>query len=57
LQFQLDSAVIPEWVNTFKNQEIIKISKGTKYYEGAAAAQTGTKGTNPKLHGGGIQIF
>ncbi|WP_448511448.1 hypothetical protein [Photorhabdus laumondii] len=57
LQSQLDSAVLPEWGNTFKNQAIIKIPKGTKYYEGPAAAQIGTKGTQPTLHGGGTQIF
>lgn len=56
LQSQLDSAVLPEWGNTFQNQAIIKIPKGTTYYEGAAA-QTGTQGTNPTLHGGGTQIF
>ncbi|WP_233527644.1 hemagglutinin repeat-containing protein [Serratia sp. PAMC26656] len=57
LQSQLDSAVLPEWGNTFQNQAVIKIPKGTTYYEGAAAAQTGTQGTNPTLHGGGTQIF
>lgn len=57
LQSQLDSAVLPEWGNTFQNQAVIKIPKGTTYYEGTAAAQTGTKGTNPTLHGGGTQIF
>ncbi len=57
LQSQLDSAVLPEWGNTFQNQAIIKIPRGTTYYEGAAAAQTGTQGTNPTLHGGGTQIF
>jgi len=57
LQSQLDSAVLPEWGNTFENQAIIKIPAGTKYYEGAAAPQTGTKGTFPALHGGGAQIF
>ena len=57
LQSQLDSAVLPEWGNTFENQAIIKIPAGTKYYEGAAAPQTGTKGTFPALHGGGSQIF
>ncbi|RSB15428.1 VENN motif pre-toxin domain-containing protein [Citrobacter farmeri] len=57
LQSQMDSAVLPEWGNTFQNQSIIKIPKGTTYYEGAAAAQTGTQGTNPTLHGGGTQIF
>lgn len=53
----MDSAVLPEWVNTLENQSVIKIPKGTKYYEGPAAAQTGTKGTNPTLHGGSTQIF
>ncbi|WP_313700829.1 hypothetical protein [Pantoea sp.] len=53
----MDSAVLPEWGNTFQNQAIIKIPKGTKYYEGNAAAQTGTEGTHPTLHGGGTQIF
>lgn len=57
LQSQLDSAVLPEWGNTFQNQAVIKIPKGTTYYEGAAAAQTGTQGTNPTLHGGGTQVF
>ncbi|SMB51531.1 conserved hypothetical protein [Serratia proteamaculans] len=57
LQSQLDSAVLPEWGNTFQNQSVIKIPKGTTYYEGAAAPQTGTQGTNPTLHGGGAQIF
>lgn len=57
LQSQLDSAVLPEWGNTFQNQAIIKIPKGTTYYEGPAAAQTGTKGTNQTLQGGGTQIF
>ncbi|WP_054873064.1 hypothetical protein [Yersinia bercovieri] len=57
LQSQLDSAVLPEWGNTFQNQAVIKIPKGTTYYEGAAAAQTGTQGTNPILNGGGTQIF
>lgn len=57
LQSQMDSAVLPEWGNTFQNQAIIKIPKGTKYYEGNAAAQTGTEGTHPTLHGGGTQIF
>ncbi|TCV90988.1 VENN motif pre-toxin domain-containing protein, partial [Biostraticola tofi] len=57
LQSQLDSAVLPEWGNTFQNQAIIKIPKGTTYYEGAAAPQTGTTGTLPTVHGGGTQIF
>lgn len=57
MQSKMDSAVLPEWGNTFQNQTIIKIPKGTTYYEGPAAAQTGTKGTNPTLQGGGIQIF
>ena len=57
LQSQMDSAVLPEWGNTFQNQAIIKIPKGTKYYEGPAAAQTGTEGTRPVLQGGGTQIF
>ncbi len=57
LQSQMDSAVLPEWGNTFQNQAIIKIPKGTKYYEGPAAAQTGGKGTRPTLQGGGTQIF
>ncbi|NRQ43769.1 hemagglutinin repeat-containing protein [Rheinheimera sp. YQF-2] len=57
LQSQLDSAVLPEWGNTFLNQAVIKVPKGTKYYEGPAAPQTGTVGTLPELHGGGIQIF
>jgi filamentous hemagglutinin len=57
LQSQLDSAVLPEWGNTFQNQAVIKIPKGTTYYEGAAAAQTGTQGTKSTLHGGGTQIF
>ncbi|MCA6223018.1 hypothetical protein [Photorhabdus antumapuensis] len=52
----MDSAVLPEWGNTFKNQAIIKIPKGTKYYEGPAE-QIGTKVTQPTLHGGGTQIF
>ncbi|WP_272944403.1 DUF6862 domain-containing protein, partial [Yersinia wautersii] len=57
LQSQMDSAVLPEWGNTFQNQAIIKIPKGTVYYEGPAAPQTGTTGTNPTLQGGGTQIF
>ncbi|MFP1825700.1 hemagglutinin repeat-containing protein [Lonsdalea quercina] len=57
LQSQMDSAVLPEWGNTFQNQAIIKIPKGTTYYEGPAAAQTGTQGTQSTLLGGGIQIF
>ncbi|XBW63725.1 VENN motif pre-toxin domain-containing protein [Pectobacterium aroidearum] len=57
LQSQLDSAVLPEWGNTFQNKAIIKIPKGTKYYEGPAAVQTGTKETYTTLHGGGTQIF
>ena len=57
LQSQMDSAVLPEWGNTFKNQAIMKIPKGTTYYEDSAAAQTGTQGTKPMLHGGGTQVF
>lgn len=57
LQSQMDSAVLPEWGNTFQNQAIIKIPKGTTYYEGPAAAQTGTEGTHTTLQGGGTQIF
>ncbi|WP_310657665.1 VENN motif pre-toxin domain-containing protein, partial [Serratia nevei] len=57
LQSQLDSAVLPEWGNSFQNKAIIKIPKGTTYYEGTAAPQTGTKGTLPTVHGGGTQIF
>ena len=57
LQSQMDSAVLPEWGNTFENQAIMKIPKGTVYYEGAAASQTGTVGTNPSLLGGGTQIY
>lgn len=57
LQSQLDSAVLPEWGNTFKNRAVIKVPAGTKYYEGAAASQIGTVGARPFLQGGGIQIF
>lgn len=57
MQSQLDSAVLPEWGNTSQNQAVMKIPKGTVYYEGAAAAQTGIKGTHPTLLGGGTQIF
>lgn len=53
----MDSAVLPEWGNTFENQAIIKIPKGTVYYEGAAAPQIGTVGTKPSLLGGGTQIY
>jgi filamentous hemagglutinin len=42
LQSQLDSAVLPEWGNTFQNQAVIKKPKKTTYYEDSAAAQTGT---------------
>ncbi len=38
-------------------QATIRIPKGTKYYEGAAAPQKGTVGTHPELYGGGTQIF
>ncbi|MCO7256567.1 hypothetical protein KSI86_20645 [Dickeya oryzae] len=35
----------------------MKIPKGTKFYEGPAAPQTGTKGTRPELIGGGTQVY
>ena len=57
LQSQLDSAILPQWGNTFLNQALIKVPKGSKYYEGPAAPQKGTIGTLPDLHGGGMQIF
>jgi filamentous hemagglutinin len=38
-------------------QAVIKIPRGTVYYEGAAGAQTGTVGTRPTLLGGATQIF
>ena len=57
LQSQLDSAILPEFGNTLQNQAIIKVPKGTVYYEGAAAPQAGTVGTRPSLQGGGVQIF
>ncbi|WP_038913887.1 hemagglutinin repeat-containing protein [Dickeya zeae] len=57
LQSQIDSAVLPEWGNSFENQAIMKIPKGTKFYEGPAAPQTGTKGTRPELIGGGTQVY
>lgn len=53
----MDSAVLPEWGNTFQNQAIIKIPKGTKYYEDPAAPQAGNEGTRPTLQGRGTQIF
>ncbi|WP_193745568.1 hemagglutinin repeat-containing protein, partial [Dickeya chrysanthemi] len=57
VQSQIDSAVLPEWGNSFENQAIMKIPKGTKFYEGPAAPQTGTKGTRPELIGGGTQVY
>jgi len=57
MQSQLDSAVLPEWGNSFQHQAVIKVPKGTKYYEGPAAPQKGTVGTQPELLGGGTQVF
>lgn len=57
LQSQLDSAVLPEWGNTFENQSKMTLPEGTVYYEGPAAPQTGTVGMRPQLMGGGIQIY
>ncbi len=57
LQSQLDSAVLPEWGNTFENQSKMTLPKGTVYYEGPAAPQTGTVGIRPRLMGGGNQIY
>lgn len=57
LQSQLDSAVLPEWGNTFEHQSKMTLPKGTVYYEGPAAPQTGTIGTRPQLMGGGAQIY
>ncbi len=57
LQSQLDSAILPEWGNTFENHSVINIPIGTKYYEGYSASQAGSQGLQPTLHGGGTQIF
>jgi filamentous hemagglutinin len=57
LQSQLDSAILPEWGNTFESRAVIKVPKGTTYYEGPAAPQTGKVDTFTTLHGGGTQIF
>ncbi|WP_413741332.1 hypothetical protein ACL2XO_19585 [Sodalis sp. RH15] len=57
LQSQLDSAILPEWGNTFENHSVIKIPTGTKYYEGYSASQAGSQGMQTTLHGGGTQIF
>ncbi|NKD56000.1 MULTISPECIES: hypothetical protein [unclassified Haematospirillum] len=57
LQSQLESAILPEWGNTLEKKSVIKIPKGTKYYEGISAPQKGTTETRPELYGGGVQIF
>ncbi|WP_413735022.1 hypothetical protein ACL2XP_20610 [Sodalis sp. RH21] len=57
LQSQLDSAVLPEWGNTFENQSVMKVPTGTVYYEGYAAGQTGSEGLHATLHGGGKQVY
>ena len=57
MQSQMDSAVLPEWGNTFESQAVMKVPAGNTYYEGAAASQTGTVGTQPTLMGGGTQAF
>ena len=54
LASQIDSAILPEWGNTFQNLTHIRVPKGTIYYEGIAAGQKSAKG---ELVGGGTQIY
>nr|WP_306173567.1 RHS repeat-associated core domain-containing protein [Limnobacter humi] len=57
LQSQMDSAVLPEWGNTFQHKSQMTIPQGTVYYEGPAAQQVGSEGMRSKLMGGGTQIY
>jgi hypothetical protein len=55
LQSRMDSAILQEW-NSMGQRAVIRIPKGTTYYEGFTAAQTSLRGTDSYL-GGGVQVF
>jgi len=59
LQTQLDSAILPEWGNTFAHVAEIRVPAGTTIYEGVAAPQKLATNELPvgELLGGGDQVF
>jgi len=54
---QAGTCPLPEWGNTAQQVNAIRVPKGTRVYEGAAAPQVGTTGTRPKLQGGDNQVY